>query len=64
MSGHGLVLGNFVLSSLTEQVVWHTIRAIVTGLDGLLFGLLVILGLSVLLTLAYLLKREYWKDVH
>jgi ubiquinol-cytochrome c reductase cytochrome c1 subunit len=27
-------------------------------------GLLVILGLSVLLTLAYLLKREYWKDVH
>ena len=27
-------------------------------------GLLVILGLSVLLTLAYLLKREFWKDVH
>jgi ubiquinol-cytochrome c reductase cytochrome c1 subunit len=27
-------------------------------------GLLVILGLSVLLTLAYLLKREFWKDIH
>lgn len=27
-------------------------------------GLLVILGLSVLLVLSYLLKREFWKDIH
>ncbi|MBU0603894.1 MAG: cytochrome c1 [Gammaproteobacteria bacterium] len=27
-------------------------------------GLLVLLGLSVLLALTYLLKREFWKDVH
>jgi ubiquinol-cytochrome c reductase cytochrome c1 subunit len=27
-------------------------------------GLLVLLGLSVLLALAYLLKREFWKDIH
>lgn len=27
-------------------------------------GLLVIIGLSVLLVLSYLLKREFWKDVH
>lgn len=27
-------------------------------------GLIVILGLSVLLVLSYLLKREFWKDVH
>lgn len=52
--GVGLVLGNFVLSSLTEQVVWHTIRAIVTGLDGLLFGLLVILACR---------TRRWWAHV-
>ncbi len=42
--GVGLVLGNFVLSSLTEGLVWHAIRASVTALDGLLFGLLFVLA--------------------
>jgi ubiquinol-cytochrome c reductase cytochrome c1 subunit len=27
-------------------------------------GLLVVIGLSVLLVLSYLLKREFWKDIH
>ena len=27
-------------------------------------GLLVIIGLSVLAVLSYLLKREFWKDIH
>lgn len=42
--GVGLVLGNFILSRLTEGLVWHTIQASVTALDGLLFGLLGVLA--------------------
>ena len=39
-----LVLVNFILSRLTEGLVWQTIRASVTVLDGLLFGLLAVLA--------------------
>lgn len=42
--GVALVLGNFMLSRLTEGLVWYSIQASVTALDGLLFGLLVILA--------------------
>ncbi len=42
--GVGLVLANFVLSSLVDHWVWLTVRAAVAVLDGALFGLLVVLA--------------------
>src|SRR5690606_26560237 len=39
-----LVLANFVLSSLVEHWVWLTVRAAVAALDGVLFGLLMLLA--------------------
>lgn len=42
--GVALVLGNFALSRLVEDMVWLTIRSAVTVLDGVLFGLFVFLA--------------------
>jgi len=42
--GVGLVVANFVLSSLVEHWVWLTVRAAVAALDGALFGLLMLLA--------------------
>ena len=52
--GVGLVLGNFILSRLVENMVWLTIRSAVTVVDGVLFGLLVLLALR---------SRRWWAHV-
>lgn len=42
--GAGLVLANFILSSLLEDWVWQTVRFAVLVVDGALFALLFVLA--------------------
>lgn len=49
--GVALVVANFVLSTLVDHWVWHTVRAAVVVVDGALFGLLVVLAVR---------SRRWW----
>lgn len=51
-------------STVTDLVNFLVFAAEPTKSDRMRMGLYVILFLTVLLCLAYLLKREYWKQVH